>query len=259
MCMLCSCGGGGGGSESQTTTTAQTPIQTSTVKTLAADEPNNSAPNNWVGGLKGIWNPTIPIKGYVIIHQGHSAWSGGNNPEYDLTPMAEAFLNAGYRVYAFEMPPMPHNYGPVERFYKPVINLLDKIAGDGYPTYMVGFSGGAWTTTNATALDSRIKKGYSIQGDCPLYIWEPKLTEWDEYVSTIYPFFTLYQMAGDRLLHIYGKKNVGPYGFVDRETAGYPIVYDDTATTHEVTPWAIDYILGDINAHSNSQASANNI
>ena len=61
-------------------------------------------------------------------------------------------------------------FHPIKFFVEPIIVSLNYIEQnfdyDDY--YMVGISGGGWTTTLTSALDHRISKNYSIAGSFPL-------------------------------------------------------------------------------------------
>lgn len=79
------------------------------------------------------------------------------------------FLDAKYR---------PTTGSPLKYFLEPVTVYLNYLssrsAADNFPVYrdysMVGFSGGGWTTTVYSALDTRIKKSISVAGSLPLYL-----------------------------------------------------------------------------------------
>jgi hypothetical protein len=109
---------------------------------------------------------------------------------------------------------------------------------------MVGLSGGGWSTTVSTAIDTRINHGYSVEGD----------ETWANF----------YWYARDRLTHI-----MIPGSFTDcakfnhsypapisgAEPVGAHIPYelkpsrcinDDTVRGHELSPWAVQFIIDDI-------------
>jgi len=190
---------------------------------------------NWKGGLIGIWEPSGKPVGIMILHQGHDCFNGCRYDD-NLEPIALYFALKGFFVYGFEMPPDPHNEGPIEKYYQPVIDLLNRLNAEGniLPIYMSGLSGGGWTTTVVTALDNRIVKGYSIEGD-------PTESDWEQ-SHTPYGYPTLYQMADNRLIHIYRQS------FFDCKDWAYPYpcVNDPVATGHYFSIWAADYILRDI-------------
>lgn len=206
-------------------------------------------PYTWVGGLVGVWEPTGTPRGVMILHQGHSKFDA---PEYrpaSLVPVAEQFAAAGLLVYGFEMPPGDHGIdrGPIERFYAPVLNLIDAIPGD-LPIYMAGLSGGGWTTTTVTAISPRIVRGYSVAGDAPLDVWAGA-RDWEQ---TYFDLRALYAQAGSRLLHIYNFYDPCCWEGISGDT-GYAYVTDytrpanpDEKAAHSISPWAIEFILTDI-------------
>lgn len=192
---------------------------------------------NWRGGLVGVWEPAGEPIGKLILHQGHDCFDGCRYGE-SLVPVAQRFAAAGYLVYGMEMPPLPHDAGPFDRFTAPVVALLDAIG----PAYMVGLSGGGFTTTVMTARDPRIIRGYSVAGD----LHGIGADDWEQ---TQIDYAATYAAAGARLLHIYNFYEGGPWSGLSGDL-GFPYVNDYTATTHTITPWAVDFIVADIAAHT---------
>lgn len=190
---------------------------------------------NWRGGLVGVYEPAGTPVGKAILHQGHDCFDGCRYGD-SLVPVAQRFAAAGFVVYAMEMPPLPHE-GPIERFTDPVTRLLDAIG----PAYMVGLSGGGWTTSVMTARDPRIIRGYSVAGD----LYGRGADDWEQ-INTDYR--ATYDAAGDRLLHIYNFNEGGAMSGITGDI-GIPYVNDYTATAHTITPWAVDFIVADIAAH----------
>lgn len=130
----------------------------------------------------------------VIYHEGH----GGHFIRgYDTIA---TLLENNYSVIAFSMPllgtnnqpeiEIPHlgriklqnhnnlqfldndEFSSIKFFLHPIavsLNYLDKTYNfDTY--YMVGISGGAWTTTLYSAIDDRIQKNYPVGGPLPLFL-----------------------------------------------------------------------------------------
>lgn len=191
---------------------------------------------DWTGGLVRTWQPDNPA-GVVILHQGHDCFDGCRYDD-SLIPAAEAFAAAGYIVYGFEMPPEPHDHGPIERYYKPVTDLLDALDRR-LPVYMVGLSGGGWTTTVVTALDARITAGYSVEGD-------PYYGDWEQR-NTPQGYAALYQMAGPRLTHVAIPGSDGSCAALGHAP---PCVNDYTTNQHRISEWAVGYMLQDMAARS---------
>lgn len=136
-----------------------------------------------------------------------------------------------------EMPPEPHDAGPIESYYGPVIRLIDELTAEypGVPISIAGLSGGGWTASVVTALDARIYRGYSVEGD-------PASSDWEQQnLSHDYP--TLYAMAGYRLTHIYipaSSSDCTGWSYP------YPCVNDPEATGHYVSTFAVNYMLRDL-------------
>lgn len=188
---------------------------------------------NWSGGHVGTWQPAGAPVAVMILHQGHDCFTGCRYAD-SLVPAAERFAAAGFAVYGFEMPPEPHDHGPIERFYKPVLDLLDTLDGS-LPVYVAGLSGGGWTTSVVTGLDPRIARGYSVEGD-------PADSDWEQQ-NTPLGYTALYAQAGERLVHVYipgSSTDCAGFGYQ------YPCVNDYTTSRHEMSPWAVEYIVTDI-------------
>ena len=208
----------------------------------------------WRGGLVGLWEPPAPAKGVLLLHQGHSPWDGGAYPPGDLTPAAEAFRAAGYWVFGLEMPPMPHQGIPFEGFLEASSEVLDMvdIHFPDLPVFMVGLSGGGWTTTMLTAHDGRIVRGYSVAGDHPVISMNPDLPDcWEEclgdgaWIPWLGDYEEVYARAGDRLVHIYNWYEPTVFGEIDDRPGA---IIDYTEAAHAISPWAVAWILDDIRA-----------
>lgn len=130
----------------------------------------------------------------VIYHQGHDG-------DFILGKKTiQFFLSHDYSVLAFSMPLVGSNshpvvelpnlgtiklqthddlrfletdqFSPIKYFVHPIalsLNYLEKNYDfDSY--YMVGISGGGWTTAFYSALDDRITKSYPVAGTAPMYL-----------------------------------------------------------------------------------------
>lgn len=201
---------------------------------LAAGACGESKPN-WSGGLVGIWEPSGAAVAILILHQGHDSFYGVRYGD-DLSEDARFFASRDFRVFGFEMPPEPH-HGPVERFYQPVIATLDALdaAGNTLPYYIAGVSGGGWTAQVVTALDARIKRGYSVEEGDPAHgDWEQK-----------HPPLTYHELnhsAGVRLVRVYIPQSSSDCNSVESQIA---CVNDTTTARHEMSPWAAGFIARD--------------
>lgn len=227
------------------------------------------------GGLIGVVQPTgdkstwvcdqAPC-GYFILHQGHDCFNDctpSDGIDDSLEPRAEQLAAAGFVVYKFQMPPFPHT-GPSERFYQPVLDLINTLPND-LPIFMAGLSGGGWTTTVSTAMTPRIERAYSISGDAP---WNPSAERCAE-ISHLqnpefelcnppFPWMQLYSMAGVRLLHIYNFNEGGTYSG-HTEPLGYAYVNDTVATAHYMSEHAANCIIIDIRNYLNHRATVSEL
>ena len=130
----------------------------------------------------------------IIYHHGHAG-------DFMLEKNTLAFfLNNGYSIVGFNMPLKGMNnqpvietsdfgpikfishkqfpllesskFSPMKYFVEPIVLSLNYIDEnydyDNY--YMVGISGGGWTTVLYSAIDERISQSYSVAGSYPLYL-----------------------------------------------------------------------------------------
>ena len=130
----------------------------------------------------------------IIYHQGHNG--GFVNGIYTIN----YFLDNGYSVLAFSMPlvgmnnqpifNMEHlgplkfskhnqfelleseNFSPISYFLTPITHSLNYLDKNYYFTdyYMIGISGGGWTSTIYPAIDTRISKSFAVSGSLPLFL-----------------------------------------------------------------------------------------
>jgi hypothetical protein len=133
----------------------------------------------------------------VLFHQGH----GGDF--HKSKKLIEEFLRVGYSVVAFSMPLLglnnrptvylpkfgylqfnthdklqylnPNEGHPIKYFLEPVVqvlNYLEKQFDYGWFS-MVGISGGGWTTTMVSALDTRVRLSFPVAGTVPIFLRHP--------------------------------------------------------------------------------------
>ncbi len=137
--------------------------------------------------------PYTPNKKIIFFHKGH-----GSDYAARL-PFVKAMLKDGYEVIEFSMPLKGINKQrdlvvfskgvgplrvrnhddffqlylekgiPLKFFITPVVVMLG-IMPENVPIYMIGISGGGWTTLLAAALEPRIQKSVSIAGAWPSYM-----------------------------------------------------------------------------------------
>lgn len=208
------------------------------------DIPQETEPVTWSGGFQVLLQAEKPI-GLVILHQGHASFESSHYPPGNLWPIADALVSSGYDVACFEMPPPEHG-PPVDRFWRLVLDYIETVEIE-IPIYMIGLSGGGWTTTVVTALSDRILRGYSVAGDVPIDM-RARVGDWENENPPL-PYRDLYTMAAPRLMHIYNEYDYCclRYEGWTEEELGSPFVVDSTHSDHKISEWAIDWILYDIN------------
>ena len=140
------------------------------------------------------FHPKTPNRMVILFHQGH----GGDF--HKSKAVIEEFLRRGDSVVAFSMPLVNINnrptvylpkFGylelrvhddleylnldkghPIKYFVEPVVQALNYLTE--YYDYelfsMVGLSGGGWTTTIVSAIDTRISLSFPVAGTIPIYL-----------------------------------------------------------------------------------------
>ena len=250
-------------------------------------------------GINSIAYLFIPYESnnkLIIYHQGHDGdfLLGKNTIQF--------FLKNGYSIIAFNMPLKGMNnqpvietsdfgpikfishkqfpllesskFSPMKYFVEPIVLSLNYIDGsydyDDY--YMIGISGGGWTTIVYSAIDERVSKSYSVAGSYPLHLrHEAKnLGDYEQINPNLYRianYLELYIMSSfgdDRKLvqlfiyndpccfqaELYEKF---PYGnaIQDRlEILGgegkFSVFLDNSTNQHEISDHALSLILDDM-------------
>ena len=140
-----------------------------------------------------LFIPTDARRRLVIFHQGHTDSVAGANGAETVT-----FLLAHrYPVLIVHMPLYGLNSAPVARgftfhdrmfdretptlspfkyFLEPIVqavNYAERVLRV-WRLYMVGISGGGWTTVLAAAVDPRIDVSFPVAGSLPLYLRRPE-------------------------------------------------------------------------------------
>ena len=250
-----------------------------------------------MNSISYLFTPTISNKKLVIYHQGHDE----QDFLEDKTKISE-FLDNGFSVLIFSLPvhgmnnePIleferfgklrlnSHNhfnlidneyFHPLKFFVEPIIVSLNYIEQnldyDNY--YMVGLSGGGWTTTLTSALDHRISKNYSIAGSFPLYMKSDRLNfgDYEQSKPELYSIATyeeLYIMSSfytdQRSVQIFIYNDPCcfqaelyekfPYGDVIQEQLDilggggkFSVFLDNSTRVHEISDHALSLVLDDM-------------
>ena len=230
----------------------------------------------------------------IIYHQGHDGdfIIGKENIDF--------FLDEDYAVLAFSMPLLgmndqpiidlerfgkikftSHNqfkflesseFSPIKFFVEPIgvsLNYLDKNFNfDSY--YMVGISGGGWTTVLFSAIDDRITQSYSVAGSVPMFMRSDSknIGDYEQIVPELYRianYLELYILSsfGDERKHvqIFNKNdpccfsgNVsGLYDYkineklIELDSGNFFLYIDDTHKEHKISEYSRTLILQHMN------------
>jgi hypothetical protein len=228
----------------------------------------------------------------ILYHQGHGGdfYNGKNTIEY--------FLKNGYSVLAFSMPLLginnqpivdtefgkiklvsheyfrfieSQNFSPLKFYFEPLSSSLNYIENNFNFTnfYMIGISGGGWTTTVYSAIDERISKSFSIAGSIPISL-RININDLGDYEQTLPDFYKtanyldLYVLAsyGDNRKHVQIFNKYDPCCFSGNLFKNYEnqieitvsqlgkgsfqIYLDDTHHEHKISENALDIIIKEI-------------
>jgi pimeloyl-ACP methyl ester carboxylesterase len=242
------------------------------------------------------FKPKTAIHKLVLYHHGHGEDFFVNKQ------VIQFFLDRGYSVLAFAMPLSGMNSRPLVTdrngklrilaqhndfehldskefssilfFVEPVLESLNYVEKEfHYPdVYMIGLSGGGWTTVLYSALDSRIRRSYPVAGSLPLYLRKcyPKRGDYEQILPYLYEpgdYLDLYIMGsfgvGRKQLQILNKYDSCCFYGVNFETykdvikekmkdlsGSFDTYLDDSHRNHIVSNKALEVILSDMESHS---------
>ncbi len=187
------------------------------------------------------WNGAL-----AIYHQGHE----GDFRDRGTTTIS-GLLDAGFQVLAFSMPMRgmnTHPFGtsdhselkardhPLRYFIDPVIVALNWAeANQSYSRrFMVGLSGGGWTTVVVAAIDERIDASYPVAASWPHYLRD-RYGSLGDYEQRIIPsYLELYLMATHP-----AREQVQIFNELDPCCFGGLFAYDYlTYTSYRANEWA---------------------
>lgn len=243
-----------------------------------------------VDSISYLFLPESSNNRLVIYHQGHDG--GFINGKKSI----EFFLKNNYSVLAFSMPLTGMNNQPVVElgneekiklishnlfsyfdsdrfssikfFVEPIVVSLNYLQQnyefDEY--YMVGLSGGGWTTTLYSAIDPRIAKSYSIAGSLPLYLRHSQadIGDYEQILPDLYRianYLDLYIMDsyGNNRKHVqifnkydpccFANPAIDTYENVIKSTldnlgqGNFSTYTDDTHNEHKISDYALQIIL----------------
>jgi hypothetical protein len=225
----------------------------------------------------------------MIFHQGH----GGDF--YESKNEIKYFIDRGYSVVAFSMPLLGMNSKPIANiggktgriklsthnqmsylapknghnvryFIDPVVRALNYLNSK-YKynkISMLGISGGGWTTTLVSAVDTRISMSFPVAGSLPIYLRSKR--DWGDYEQSIpelyqkISYLELYILASSdnrKQLQIINKWDACCFGGTKSDTyknivskvasdiggGQFNILIDDTHKQHAISPFALNKIV----------------
>ena len=241
-----------------------------------------------------LFHPETSNNRLVIYHQGHD----GGFIEGKKT--IEFLLKNNYSVLAFSMPLFGMNNQPlielenketiklishnqffyldsdeftsIKYFVEPItvsLNHIDKNY-DFISYYMVGISGGGWTTTLYSAIDPRIIQSYSVAGSLPTYLrsYPEDLGDYEQINSSLYRianYLDLYILDsyGENRKHVQIFNKYDPCCFAGDSFTTYEneikntllklgggtftVYMDDTHKEHKISEHALNLIINNMN------------
>ena len=230
----------------------------------------------------------------IIYHHGHAG-------DFMLEKNTLAFfLNNGYSIVGFNMPLIgtnnqpvietsdfgpvkfiSHNqflllesskFSPIKYFVEPIVLSLNYIDEnyeyDDY--YMIGISGGGWTTVVYSALDERISDSFSVGGSIPFYLkvdsrdmGDYEQTNIDLYQNANYLELYVLSAYGDGRKHVqifnkndpccFSGNGYETYEFVIKDRisqlgeGNFQVFIDDSHKEHKISENALRIILKSMN------------
>lgn len=216
-----------------------------------------------------VWFPTeVTSNGnFVIVHKGHD----NTFNERNLNTLIKALVEAGYTVAGVSMPMKPDDtwilhsaamYTATDStnlmwFLDPTIRVINQYAGTYSVFYMTGISGGGWTTTVLSALDTRLSRSCDVAGTIPFYCSANRsdveqylfgfgLEYSDLYVLSCSGGRRMKQVliANDPVTFTQAMYNVSPYeAAVQAYAPNYSLLIDSSTAAHEISAAAQTAIL----------------
>ena len=210
------------------------------------------------------------------------------------------FLDKDYTVLAFSMPLLGMNnqpiidldhfgkikftnhkhlqflesseFSPVKFFIEPIgvsLNYLDKNF-DFNSYYMMGISGGGWTTVLFSAIDDRISQSYSVAGTYPIFMRSDSknIGDYEQTIPELYAitnYLELYVLNsyGDNRIHVQIFNNNDPCCFsghisgiyddeinqrlIKLDKGNFFLYIDDTHNEHKISEYSRNLILKHMN------------
>ena len=127
-------------------------------------------------------------KNYSVLILSMVTHGDNNEPVIDLPEFGKLRLNSHDHFTFIESP----TFHPMKYFFEPIAVALNYVDSqfdfDSY--YMMGLSGGGWTTVVYSAIDPRITQSYSIAGSFPIWLRaDPR--NFGDYEQTLPAFYRI--------------------------------------------------------------------
>jgi hypothetical protein len=247
-----------------------------------------------VNSIAYLFLPNNTNNQLIIYHQGHDGDFIYGKENIDF------FLNEGYPVLAFSMPLLGMNnqpiidldnfgkikftthkhlqflessdFSPIKFFLEPIgtsLNYLeDNFNFDSY--YMIGVSGGGWTTVLFSSIDDRILQSYSIAGSFPIFMRSDSknIGDYEQTLPELYRitnYLELYILSsyGDERSHIQIFNKNDPCCFsgnisgiydnkineklIALKSGNFSLYVDDSHNKHKISEYSRSLILQHLN------------
>ncbi|MCS7011186.1 MAG: hypothetical protein NZL98_07440 [Anaerolineales bacterium] len=251
-------------------------------------------PNGFTSFLT-VSKPTSPNGSLVIYHTGHEGFTARDRAAI------RALLKAGYTVWRLDLPLIGQqsegvqvvlpSFGPLtirehrqmayldeitdghplRYFVEPAIAAINQAEEQGFEKiFMIGFSGGGWTTLLTAALDTRLASSYTVAGGLPLSLrfansrrnwgdWEENLPELFRLAS--FEDLSILGAAGRSQIQVLNEYDICCYNdrrYLDFapsiqavvETLGgsFKIYWSENEVLHRANPKALQVILSDMSS-----------
>ena len=164
------------------------------------------------------------------------------------------------------------DFSPVKFFIEPIgvsLNYLDEnFDFDSY--YMMGISGGGWTTVLFSAIDDRISQSYSVAGTIPIFMRSDSknIGDYEQIIPELYAitnYLELYILNsyGDDRIHVQIFNNNDPCCFsgnisgiydnkikeklIALKSGNFSLYIDDSHNKHQISEYSRSLILQHLN------------
>lgn len=205
-------------------------------------------------------------RGYSVLIFAMVTHGLNNEPIIDFPEFGKLRLNSHNHFKLIES----QTFHPIKYFIEPIVlalNYIDKEYDfDAY--YMVGLSGGGWTTVLYSALDERISQSYSVAGSFPMYL-RANSKNFGDYEQTIPDLYRIVNYEELYVMDSYGndRKSIQifnkadpccfsaelyeefPYGpaikskLAELGNGTFDVMIDNTAKKHEISQYALNKII----------------